>query len=71
MSKILLERETIDAEQFVALLAGKSQDEVFGTEDEEVKAPEVDAEPERRGSGVEGPRPVPRARPGFAGGSAE
>ena len=29
ISKILLERETIDAEQFVALLDGKPEDEVF------------------------------------------
>jgi cell division protease FtsH len=71
LSKILLEYETIDAEQFVALLDGKAADEVFGAEDEEAKAPEVEPEPERRGTGVEGPRPVPRPRPGFAGGSAE
>jgi cell division protease FtsH len=71
LSKTLLERETIDAEQFVALLAGKPEDEVFGAEDEADEAPEVESEPEARGSGVEGPRPVPRPRPGFAGGSAE
>ncbi len=67
LSKILLARETIDAEQFVALLDGKSEAEVFGSEDQEADTPEVDAEPEVRGSGVEGPRPVPRARPGLEG----
>jgi cell division protease FtsH len=70
VSKILLARETIDAEQFVALLDGKPEDEVFGAADEEAKTPEVEPEPERK-PGLEGPRPVPRARPGFAGGSAE
>ena len=35
ISKILLERETIDAEQFVKLLEGASAEEVFGAEDEE------------------------------------
>jgi cell division protease FtsH len=71
ISKILLERETIDAEQFVDLLEGKSEDEVFGAEDEEERgtptpSPEPEKKPQR-----EGPRPVPRPRPGFAGGSAE
>ncbi|MDX6636569.1 MAG: cell division protease FtsH, partial [Solirubrobacterales bacterium] len=67
VSKILLARETIDAEEFVALLDGKDESEVFGAATEAPEAPEVDAEPEVRGSGVEGPRPVPRARPGLEG----
>jgi cell division protease FtsH len=70
ISKILLERETIDAEQFVDLLEGKSEEEVFGSEDEEERGtPEPTPEPEKPAR--EGPRPVPRPRPGFAGGSAE
>jgi cell division protease FtsH len=69
ISKILLERETIDAEQFEQLLAGKSEDEVFGSE-EERRAPEPAPQPEEKPQ-REGPRPVPRPRPGFAGGSAE
>jgi cell division protease FtsH len=69
ISKILLERETIDAEQFVKLLQGAAEDEVFGAEEEETK-PEIEPEPEK-GAQREGPRPVPRPRPGFAGGSAE
>jgi len=70
ISKILLERETIDAEQFEKLLAGASEEEVFGEPEEEERAPEQpEAEPERK-PGREGPRPVPRPRPGFAG-SAE
>ncbi len=68
ISKILLARETIDAEQFVALLDGKSEAEVFGPEGEEAdRTPEPAPEPETKGSGVEGPRPVPRARPGLEG----
>ncbi|HEX2372083.1 MAG TPA: ATP-dependent zinc metalloprotease FtsH [Solirubrobacterales bacterium] len=69
ISRILLERETIDAEQFEALLGGASEDEVFGEEEEEPSAPEPAPEPEKPQR--EGPRPVPRPRPGLAGGTAE
>jgi cell division protease FtsH len=69
ISKILLERETIDAEEFAELLAGKPEDEVFGDEEEGEEAPEMPPEPEK--AAREGPRPVPRPRPGLAGGSAE
>ena len=70
ISKILLERETIDAEQFVDLLAGKPEDEVFGDEDEgEPVSPEP--EPEAKKAPREAPRPITPPRPGFAGGSAE
>ena len=34
ISQILVKRETIEKEQFVALLAGKSEEEVFGVEEE-------------------------------------
>jgi cell division protease FtsH len=66
ISQILLERETIDAEQFVKLLEGAPTEEVFPPEEEEAATPEADAEPERS-AGREGPRPVPRPRPGLAG----
>ena len=69
ISKILLERETIDAEAFAKLLEGATEEEAFGAEDEEPE-PEPEPEPERS-AGREGPRPVPQPRPGFAGGSAE
>ena len=46
ISKLLLERETIDAEQFVALLDGKPADEVFADE-EEPRAGRAGPEPER------------------------
>jgi cell division protease FtsH len=70
ISKILLERETIDAEQFEKLLEGAREDEVFGGEEEEQRKPEPEPEPEK-GAAREGPRPVPRPRPGFAGGGAD
>ncbi len=68
ISKLLLTRETIDADQFVALLEGKSEDEVFVDEPEpEPSDPEPEAEerPQRDPA-----RPNPRPRPGFAGGDA-
>jgi cell division protease FtsH len=68
ISKILLVRETIDAEQFVALLAGKPEDEVFVDEEEPPQAVEPAPEPER--AAREGARPLPRPRPGYAGGDA-
>jgi cell division protease FtsH len=67
ISNILLERETIDAEQFVALLEGKPESEVF-VDEEEPKPVEPQPEPERPQR--EGARPSPRPRPGFAGGDA-
>jgi cell division protease FtsH len=71
ISKILLERETIDSEAFVKLLEGASEEDVFGVEEPEAdEVPEPPAEPERK-AGLEGPRPVPQPRPGFAGGGAE
>jgi cell division protease FtsH len=69
ISKILLERETIEAEQFIALLEGKPEDEVFPQE-EEAKPPEAPPV-EEKGTAREGPKPRPRPRPGLAGGGAE
>jgi cell division protease FtsH len=68
LSKILLERETIDAEQFVALLDGKPESEVFADDEEPSQPVEPAAEPEK--AQREGARPNPRPRPGFAGGDA-
>jgi len=69
ISKILLERETIDADQFIALLDGKAEDEIFADEEEPARPEEPSAEPAKRPQ-REGPRPAPRPRPGFAGGDA-
>src|SRR5947207_2787650 len=70
VSDILMRRETIEREEFIQLLDGKSEHDVFGPEEPVVPQPAPpgpeapQGRPER-----EGPRPLPR--PGFAGGSAE
>ena len=69
ISKILLARETIDAEQFVALLDGKPESEIFSEEEEPSQPAEPAPEPEK--AQREGPRPIPRPRPGYAGGTAD
>ncbi len=68
ISKILLDRETIDADQFIALLDGKPEDEVFADEEEPAAPAEPAPEPEK--AQREGARPIPRPRPGYAGGDA-
>jgi cell division protease FtsH len=68
ISNILLERETIDADQFLALLDGRPEDEVFVDDEEPAQPVEPAPEPER--AQREGARPSPRPRPGFAGGDA-
>src|SRR5579872_3557771 len=68
LSEILIKRETIEKEQFEALLDGQSETEVFGAEappPPEVPLPPATAER----PGRETPRPLPR--PGLAGGAAE
>ena len=70
ISRILLERETIEAEEFIALLEGKPEDEVFADEQEQAQPPETPPI-EEKGTAREGARPRPRPRPGLAGGSAE
>jgi cell division protease FtsH len=71
ISEVLVRRETIERSEFLGLLEGRSEDEVFGpfepTLPEPAPAPELPEgqparEPERRG-------PLPR--PGLAGGGAE
>ena len=68
ISLVLLKRETLEPEEFEALLAGKPEAEVFGP-GEPVGGPEVPAPPAPADKPERGPRPLPR--PGFAGGSAE
>ena len=63
-SDILVRRETIEREQFIDLLAGKSEEDVFGPP-EPVRPPAAEEpveEPKRKPA--EGPRPLPR--PGLA-----
>jgi cell division protease FtsH len=68
-SEILLRRETIEREQFIELLSGKSEEDVFGAEAPPVPVPPPAAPeaPERK------PAPAPKTlpRPGLAGGAAE
>jgi cell division protease FtsH len=68
ISEILVKRETIEKEEFLALLAGKSEEEVFGVEEEtkpQLPAPPAPVDRTER----EAPRALPR--PGLAGGTAE
>ena len=69
ISNLLLERETIDAEQFIALIDGAAPEDVFPADAEDSSKP-VEAEPEPEPAQREGPRPMPRPRPGLAGGGA-
>ncbi len=69
ISQILVKRETIEKLEFEALLAGKSEGEVFPPEEE--ATPELPAPPPSPAgrAGREVPRPIPR--PGLAGGTAD
>src|SRR2546421_8872730 len=69
-AEILLRRETIEREEFLQLLDGKSEEEVLGPDEPVVPqaAPPGPEAPQRRPE-REGPRPLPR--PGLAGGTAE
>jgi cell division protease FtsH len=69
-SQILLRRETIEREQFIELLEGKTEEEVFGAEEPALPVPPPPAPeaPERKPA----PAPAPKLpRPGLAGGAAE
>jgi cell division protease FtsH len=68
ISEILLKRETIEKEEFIALLDGKTEEETFGPDevvDEQLPPGNVPADR----AGRETPRPLPR--PGLAGGGVE
>jgi len=70
LSEILLKRETIEKEQFEALLEGRTEEDVFGSEapaPPEIPAAVTGTPAERVGR--DAPRPLPR--PGLAGGAAE
>jgi cell division protease FtsH len=69
LSEILIKRETIEKEQFEALLEGSTEADVFGAE--APVPPEVPIPPSTPAerAGRESPRPLPR--PGLAGGTAE
>jgi len=69
ISEILVKRETIEKEEFLALLAGKSEEEVFGAE--ELTKPELPAPPATADRAEREPAPRTTPRPGLAGGTAE
>jgi cell division protease FtsH len=71
ISQTLVKRETIEKEEFLALLDGRTEEEVFGAQDSSgdggglpATAGALSEKPER-----EAPRPLPR--PGLAGGTTE
>jgi len=69
-SEILLRRETIEREEFIQLLDGKSELEVFGVDEPTVLPPGPEQpveEPARKPERA--PKPLPR--PGLAGGTAD
>jgi cell division protease FtsH len=68
LSEILVKRETIEREQFEALLEGQTEEQVFGAEAPPPPELPVPPTPADR-PGREVPRPLPR--PGLAGGTAE
>jgi cell division protease FtsH len=57
ITELLIERETIDKDQFERLLAGEPPESVFV--DEEPTAPEPEREPERKPRAEPKPRPFP------------
>ncbi|HEY6397429.1 MAG TPA: cell division protein FtsH, partial [Solirubrobacteraceae bacterium] len=70
LSEILVKRETLEKEQFEALLEGQTEEQVFGAE--APPPPEIPIPPTgsaERAPGRDAPRPLPR--PGLAGGTAE
>jgi len=58
VSAILIERETIDKDQFERLLAGESEESVFAEEQEPAR-PEAEPEAERKRLPKPAPRPFP------------
>ena len=69
ISEVLLRRETIERDEFMGLLDGKAEHEVFGPDEPVVPQPAPPTDEPTREPKREGPRPLPR--PGFAGGTAD
>jgi cell division protease FtsH len=69
LAEILVKRETIEREQFEALLDGQTEAEVFGSEAPPPPEVPIPPSPTPGRAGREAPRPLPR--PGLAGGTAE
>jgi cell division protease FtsH len=69
-SEVLLRRETIERDEFMGLLEGKSELEVFGPDEPVLPQGSPPAEPEVPARKPER-KPQPLPRPGLAGGTAE
>jgi cell division protease FtsH len=69
LSEILIKRETLEKEQFEALLDGGTEESVFGHEAPPPPQLPIAPPPPERAPGRETPRPLPR--PGLAGGTAD
>jgi cell division protease FtsH len=68
ISQVLVKRETIEKEEFTALLEGRTEEEVFGPD--QPSGPELPLPPHPADRpGRDAPRPLPR--PGLAGGATE
>src|SRR4029077_13944100 len=61
LSAILIERETIDKDQFERLLAGESEESIFAEDTPPPGAEEPEAEPEKKPQLKPSPRPLPGA----------
>jgi cell division protease FtsH len=70
ISELLLKRETIESQEFEALLAGKSEEEVFGP-DETPTGPGTPERPELPSAADRAAGKLGLPRPGLAGGAAE
>ena len=69
-SNVLLRRETIEREEFIQLLDGRTEEDVFGRDEPVVPQPSLPPGPEAPARRPDtGPRPLPR--PGLAGGTAD
>jgi cell division protease FtsH len=64
LAAILIERETIDKEQFERLLAGEPEEAVFPEEEKPVAEPTPEPEAEKKPVLKPQPRPLPRPLPG-------
>jgi cell division protease FtsH len=61
LSGILIERETIDKDQFERLLAGEDEESVFAEDQAPAEAPKPEPEPEKKPALKPQPRPLPGA----------
>jgi cell division protease FtsH len=70
ISELLLKRETIESDEFQALLAGKTEEDVFGPDDTLTGAGPMER-PELPGAADRAAGKLGLPRPGLAGGAAE